>query len=434
MSLAAAIQGLKHKNVAAAPSARIPAIDGLRATAMMMVIAFHCGLLPAGWTGVWLFYAISGFVISRNFLTERAAGARSLPHYASFLVRRFFRIVPPYFAYIAVCCAIAFALEPDKRFFELPYLLSFTENWFKIFHLKLAAEHSLSTVGHLWTISVEEQFYVFFPLIFFLTNDRRFLWATIILIALGPVFRWILSQIFIAQGMPDDQVAFGVYYSSVGQFDAFLSGVMLAIFESALRSRPRISRRLFFIALDAAALFVATYMVINVYAWHAHGARTFDRLVTGLLYGQGRELFLYSVLDLLAASVVALAIADHPWTRFLSSKPLVAAGRISYGGYLYHQLATIAVSHKIFRADLMVAAPLSVRLSAFALVTAGALACAWVSYAVLESRTLAIGHALSDKILRRGRSATTPNGVVEIEEKSRTEISHRSAHRREGGL
>ena len=149
---------------------RIYSIDSLRALAMTMVIAQHCKLLPFGWTGVWLFYVISGFVISRNFIAERATfKPASLFHYLSFVTRRMFRIIPPYAAYVIICLLVIRLLGYPEQYRELPYLTTFTFNWRMIF----SVEPQFSAFGHLWTISVEEQFYVLFPILILLLNRDR---------------------------------------------------------------------------------------------------------------------------------------------------------------------------------------------------------------------------------------------------------------------
>src|SRR5947209_3888901 len=141
-------------------SERVYSVDSLRAIAMTMVIAQHSGLLPFGWTGVWLFYVISGFVISRNFIEEKAVAAiGSDTHYFSFILRRTFRIIPPYAAYIILCMITALIIDLPSQAREIPFLATFTYNWRMIFSL----EQQSVIFGHLWTISVEEQFYLFFP-------------------------------------------------------------------------------------------------------------------------------------------------------------------------------------------------------------------------------------------------------------------------------
>ena len=70
------------------PEGRIAAIDGLRALALLLVTAQHCGLMPLGWTGVWLFYVLSGFVIARNFELGAYTGTTRLAAWGEFMRRR----------------------------------------------------------------------------------------------------------------------------------------------------------------------------------------------------------------------------------------------------------------------------------------------------------------------------------------------------------
>src|SRR5262245_5650979 len=136
---------------------RIDEIDGLRALAMTAVIAQHCGIAPFGWTGVWLFFVISGYVISRNFLQREYAAADWGKEYRNFMLRRFFRIVPVYSLYVALGTAILLSLNIKGVLRDLPFLLTFTYNWQMIFNLWPNPE-GWSAFGHLWTLSIEEQF------------------------------------------------------------------------------------------------------------------------------------------------------------------------------------------------------------------------------------------------------------------------------------
>jgi peptidoglycan/LPS O-acetylase OafA/YrhL len=141
-------------------SDRVHEIDGLRALAMSMVIAQHFGLLPFGWTGVWLFYVISGYVISRTFflseLSVKVGFSNKAADYARFMLRRAFRIVPVYLLYLFVAL-LALTLTESQRDVaaksaDLPYLLTFTYNWQMIFNLSPVPDRT-SLFGHLWTLS-----------------------------------------------------------------------------------------------------------------------------------------------------------------------------------------------------------------------------------------------------------------------------------------
>ena len=109
-------------------NSRVLEIDGLRAIAMTMVIAQHCGLLPFGWIGVWLFYGISGFVITRGFIQDESHPISIVRRYGNFMLRRFFRIVPVYVLYIAINIGVFVLLNEHRYYQNLPYLSTFTFN------------------------------------------------------------------------------------------------------------------------------------------------------------------------------------------------------------------------------------------------------------------------------------------------------------------
>ena len=90
--------------------ARIDALDGLRALAMTAVVAQHCHLLPFGWTGVWLFFLISGYVITLGFDAGEYAGRGAAERFGTFIARRAARIVPAYLLYLAACTLVALSL------------------------------------------------------------------------------------------------------------------------------------------------------------------------------------------------------------------------------------------------------------------------------------------------------------------------------------
>jgi peptidoglycan/LPS O-acetylase OafA/YrhL len=385
-------------------NSRLSSIDGLRAIAMTMVIAVHCGSFPFGWMGVWLFYVISGFVITRNFIAERETGIPKLPHYASFVTRRFFRIVPPYFAYIAICAVLIAAFGAPWQFRDLPYLVTFTHNWWMLVHQSYVQTAWFGFL-HLWTISTEEQFYLVFPLLFFAVPARRFPVVVGVLIKAGPLIRWALAHALAAMGVFGSQaVSFSIYFSSIGQFDAFLIGSLLAHYETDIRNKTEIARGLAILSLYAVALYCSIYVLINDIVLGATGFALFDGLFNAWAFGQGREYVVYSVIDLCAAALVALAIRGPRLLRF--PEPITWIGLNSYSGYLYHGLALMLFSRLVLHIDPWSfvepdAPSVLVRLAAFSVTLFATMAAAFASYTFLERRSLAIGHRLSTIIGRK---------------------------------
>jgi peptidoglycan/LPS O-acetylase OafA/YrhL len=379
-------------------NSRIYSIDSLRAIAMTMVIAQHSGLLPFGWTGVWLFYIISGFVISRNLIEEKTT---LIPepsgHYLSFVVRRIFRIVPPYAAYIAISLVVAYLIQLPPQVSELPYLATFTYNWRMIF----TTVPYPPAFGHLWTISVEEQFYVLFPLLILLLRRDRAILGLVAIVALGPVFRNLVAEYVSAVFSSDpERIAFGVYASSLGQFDAFALGSLLAHFEGHIRRSPQIAVRLAWLAVLASFVYAVTYTCINLSA----GARGIDivrNIVSGILSGQKRELFVYIVIDLCAVAIVAGAIAGWKVFRFLEEPLLISVGQASYGGYLLHVIILITIGHIIGNPNAQ--EPILFRILIFVLAWCCTVALAQTSYKVFERPFIRYGHQISNQILLKAR-------------------------------
>jgi len=306
---------------------RIDAVDGLRALAMSLVIAQHCGLMPCGWIGVWLFYVISGYVITRGFLGERDLSLSTRERYRGFLWRRALRIVPVYLLYLGLNVLILWPRPEHVAVWrELPSLLGFVFNWQMIF-----AGSAWGPFGHLWTLSVEQQFYLVFPLLVLLLPARVRWRATLALVLAGALLRWAWSS-----ALPFDdagQRAFAVYAASFCHADAFLLGSLIA------RGGPRLPamRPMWAGALGAAALYVGSYMLVNR-SLGAQGIDVLRNVVSGVLTGQGREVLVYVAVDLLAAALLVQALRGGALARLFAWAPLAHVGRVSYGGYLFHAL------------------------------------------------------------------------------------------------
>lgn len=311
------------------------AIDGLRAIAMTMVIAQHCGLMPFGWTGVWLFFVISGYVITRGFISGTYRESSLGASYLSFMGRRAIRIVPVYLLYLLTCLLAALAIEEPAILSDLPYLLSFTYNWQMMFEF-WPSFGNFGPLGHLWTLSIEQQFYLGFGVLALCLSKRSQLTVSLILIGVGPLVRWWWSTALDSGAMTDaGRHAFGVYAATHCHLDAFLMGSVVARTEPALRARPRCVNRWSLVALATAAVYGTVYVLLN----RSHGATGINMLrnvFSGILYGQLREVFVYLVVDLLAVVILIRALVGGFAARLLATRFLAGVGRISYGGYLFH--------------------------------------------------------------------------------------------------
>jgi peptidoglycan/LPS O-acetylase OafA/YrhL len=291
----------------------VPALDGLRAVAVLAVLGVHAwqAAFPGGWVGVDVFFVLSGYLITSILLSERdRIGRISL---RGFYLRRALRLLPA----LAVCMLVALGLAQLQG----PGLLRVTEqeaaatalyvaNWWQV----LTPHAPLGLLPHTWSLSIEEQFYLCWPVLMCvllsLGGRRAVLWGALAAGVLVLLYRLVVAATL--------ALPYLTYYRTDTRVDSLLIGAALA----ALAAEGLLAR------IPARALRLAAMlgMVILATVFLHYGIADLDRIG-------------YSVIALAAASVLAAVVAPHGWTglrRALSWRPLLFVGRISYGFYLYH--------------------------------------------------------------------------------------------------
>ena len=203
---------------------RLTELDGLRALAVLLVIWDHTTRIDlgiGGYHGVLLFFVISGFLITGILLGVRgkAAGVKIL---RAFVIRRFLRIFPSY--YLVFLFAFLLGIEGART--STGWHLAYLSNWYFIFKGGFGGP-----LSHLWSLSVEEQFYLLWPW-FALFLPSRFLgWAIVVMLLSGP-----FSRLLITAASVNDPA---VYIATPAVLDALGLGCLLAY----VSSRARLARR-----------------------------------------------------------------------------------------------------------------------------------------------------------------------------------------------
>jgi peptidoglycan/LPS O-acetylase OafA/YrhL len=302
---------------------RVLELDGLRAFAILPVLLFHFApetgflswfapLCRAGWAGVDLFFVLSGYLIT-NILLDRVGTAH---YYRDFLARRALRIFPLYYLCLALFTAAVY-LASDQTFWH-EFEKWGGPGWYAIYlgNVRTAVENSyppVFTFGLLWSLQVEEQFYVFYPwLISRLTLQtlRTLLFAAV---GLALLFRG-LAVVFV----PDNWLI--CYVLTPCRMDALAMGALVALATRDNRQPVRIGvlTGAFWAGLVAV---VAMFWGISTYAGNA-----FVRSLG------------YSLIDVTcaAALLIVLATPEGFPSRALRWQPLVYTGQIAYGLYLLH--------------------------------------------------------------------------------------------------
>lgn len=288
-----------------------PHIDGLRAIAVLGVVLYHFGAtwLPGGFLGVDMFFVISGFLISRSIYRDVENGEFSI---TAFYERRARRILPAFMAVTALTAmfsawlmlpsaladfaksAIASTLFSSNIFFYL------TSDYFAPSAIELP-------LLHYWSLGVEEQFYLLFPLIILVTNRFAKTWTGVVVLLL---FLASLVGCIAVRGI-DPPAAF--YLLPFRAFE-ILIGCLLALRKFPFPSRPAVA-----FTCSATGLF----------------------LCLASFFALSEEMALPGILSLLPCVGAALIIIGSEKTvaapaRFLSAPPVLFIGRISYSLYLVH--------------------------------------------------------------------------------------------------
>ena len=287
-----------------------PDIDGLRAIAIVPVVLYHYGFRPftGGFVGVDVFFVISGFLITGLIHREMAEGRFSIRH---FYERRIRRIFPALFVMLAVATVAAaiilFPLDFERyadSLFATAFFASNFEFWREAGYFDVAAEWK--PLLHLWSIAVEEQFYLIFPALLLLigTKSRRTL-----LIVTGALFAAsLVFSIWALTNAPST-----AFYLLPARFWELMLGALLA-----LAQIPQPSSRIVRESIGIAGLGMIAFAVFTYTRWQPFPGQ-------------------YALLPCLGAALLIYAGETKTLThRLLSLKPIVFVGLISYSLYLWH--------------------------------------------------------------------------------------------------
>jgi peptidoglycan/LPS O-acetylase OafA/YrhL len=294
----------------AASSDHLPGLDGLRAIAIGVVFGFHLSLpgFSLGWSGVQLFFVISGFLITGILLRSR-----SRPRYfRNFYIRRTLRIFPIYYLVIAIYFVAAY-LQGDGATAKLfPYYLTYSQTYPQL----VTRYASAPLLGHTWTLAIEEQFYLLWPLAIFLLRGK---WLAV---ALAACVALALGERIVVHGFANPFLSLGLLPS---QIDLLAAGSAIAVLAAA---RPVAWMRRLGYLLAGAGVVVAGAMVAHAGLGVFWSAFTWVPLPIGPYFP--------TAMAVLFAGIVALTATRAPLTRWLANRPMMRIGKISYGLYLFH--------------------------------------------------------------------------------------------------
>ena len=314
---------------------RQPALDGVRALALVLVLFFHAGYswMPAGYMGVSVFFTLSGYLITNLLLTEFDSSNEI--RLGTFYSRRWKRLLPAGLLCLVGIVLLRFA----GAFGEVQHLRGDLTaatlqvfNWTELARgtsyadLFTASADQLSPVKHYWSLAIEEQFYLLWPVVLLLLARRArrregsVLWSVAALTAAFVIAAPVIGRVFGSDA---------AYWATPARFGEILVGATLAC---VMRS-PWASRRTpssvvgTALAAGCLAVIVASSVVLP-----SDGGPAFD----GWL----------GVFALASAGLIVGLQAPGPLRRVLSWRPLVLLGLVSYGAYLFHWPVFVLLSSR----------------------------------------------------------------------------------------
>ncbi|MDP2537140.1 acyltransferase family protein [Alteromonas stellipolaris] len=300
-------------------------IDGLRALAVLGVVVFHLGdsPIPGGFSGVDIFFVISGFLITSILLRELKNEEFS---FLEFYERRIYRLFPALFAVMASTLLVGYLLFMPDEFLELGQSIAATSVYLSNFFFFLKSDYfsgpsELKPLLHTWSLAVEEQFYIVFPLMLFLLRRCSiFLLGTVI--GISCLLLLTTSQIAISDN------ASAIFYLAPFRFWELLTGSLIAIVLPRINnSQLKTSRNI--LSVIGFFLIICSFFMLNESVQFPGVTALPAVLGTGLLIFATQE-----------------GIVNR---TLLSNSTIVWFGKISYSMYLWHWPLVVFYGYYVIR-------------------------------------------------------------------------------------
>src|ERR1700722_13661829 len=276
----------------------IPQLDGIRAFAILGVFLYHSPLhFKGGWAGVDLFFVLSGFLITRILASHREMPIKQ--YFGTFYMRRARRILPPYIALMIIA--------------SLLFGFSWLPTWYTYLGAMNFPRVGPPELSMLWSLAVEEQFYLFWPFVVLFVPRRKLVWVAVGLILTAPLLRAIATPLLTDH--------WAIYKQTPFRMDTLATGALIGILWDSHAAKIR--------RIGAYWLLPAVMGLITLaYLSRKGGFSTADFTVRG-------NVITYEVNLLIVSSIFLWALSDR-FTLPLKLPVVRWIGRISYSIYLIH--------------------------------------------------------------------------------------------------
>ncbi len=320
----------------------IKSLDGLRAVAIILVMTYHADITHFGWFGVQLFFVLSGFLITGILWKEKSKVEALSFKFKKFWIRRTLRIFPLYFGYLFFLGIIYVAFHfPFYYPTYIPYLATYTFNYTRT----LPSWQGNPLFTHLWSLSIEEQFYLIFPLIVFLCPRKFIKGFMVTIICIAPLMRYFLGMFYTNKGMSEYAAADAVYWNTFSHLDAFFLGGIIPVF--SLSQKIKRPAKLFIVFASIALL----AGIWDFFARKAAGNYLQDLGYQHGLLSHYENVWHYTLLNFVFASFILMLANKEKYfglKKIFETKWMVNIGRVSYGMYIFHWAILVYFYQRFF--------------------------------------------------------------------------------------
>ena len=342
----------------------IPSLDGIRGVFCILIVINHWKLAfpisPIGWEVLQTFFVMSGYLITRILLNERKRHDTFKSYVKSFYLKRTLRIFPLYFIYIGFWGLMRLIFQ-ESGFIQsstqeladhLPLYLTYTSNFKALVDVQA---QDTPFFAHLWSLGLEEQFYLIMPFIIFFLRGK-WLKVAVVSIVILPFATRIAGQHLLTQYNDNDiWASILIYRNLIFQMDSFAFGAALAIFNWDWLKHPK--RWLAFFFTIFLGLTIYHYSLLTGFApqlieylrnIYFHEVSSNDLSLNPIVYmdllghpellSMGRQyIYMMPLVNLMVFLLMLSCIRGETiFRRLFENKLMISMGKVTYGMYVFH--------------------------------------------------------------------------------------------------
>ncbi len=313
----------------------IKSLDGIRGFGIFFVLSYHflrlndsnSSVLGFSWIWIQMFFVQSGFLITDILL--RSKNQPFVQYAGEFYWRRMLRIFPLYFAYVLVFAVAYFIFnKPDDFGDKAPYLFTFTYNYTRLIP---SIEFNSVWFIHFWSLAVEEQFYLIWPLAVYFLSTKNLKGLLLSLFVLAPLFRYWFANYLLSKGYSNEMTGEITYAFTLSQFDAFAIGAAIPVFKLQEKLTKPGKWLILSLTVALAAGLLNYFILVKTNA---------DFSITSLgisvaMIENLQHVWSYSLVNIVFMFTILYLIREN-YTGLFNNGLLVSIGKIVFGIYIFH--------------------------------------------------------------------------------------------------